>query len=519
MMDDVIDFFSEPLPLSLLVAWFVLGIVFAWFYGWRGSRLRTVYRVLATIAWLLFGPLIFPFWLIQGVIRRVRAGGEPFGQALKSQLANRGPKVEDDAASKAPPDPEDSFVIIDNNGIELPNIANTNPDKANGFLLIRRILRNAVLRTSSDILIHPTNENQYDLRYRINGTLCRVRNLSEAEGKSVVNIVKAVSGMNIAERRRPQDGGFSAQTERGDVSFRVASTGVLNGEKVSIRILDQSASEFNLSDTGLLSHEEKLVRKSLIATSGMILVCGPTGSGKSSTVHAMLRSINSIERNVITIEDPIEYVLPNASQIEINAKADITFANVLRSVLRQDPDVISVGEIRDPETAEIALQAAQTGHLVFATVHAGSNKAALLRLVDLGVEPQLVASAVNLIVSQRLVRRLCDHCKTKATFSEAEQAELRQQSVDPACLFTSKRCKHCHRTGYSSRTGVFDVMAMDREIKQLLISGSLAVSEKGHEVGDTGSPRMTTMQVRATQLALMGIIPWLEVEKLTATID
>tara|TARA_R110002049_G_scaffold72490_7_gene187502 strand:+ start:57304 stop:58857 length:1554 start_codon:yes stop_codon:yes gene_type:complete len=517
MMDELVEQLSQPLTASLVAVWFVLGSVLAWFYGFRGHFQR-VYRVLVTLAWFLIGPLIFPFWMIQGVIRRVRRDGVSMGQAFRSQFANEAP-VRDEPTENVEPDPADSFVILDSQGKVLPKMVDSNPDKANGFILIRKILRSAVMRTASDILVHPTGESQFDLRYRINGTLCSVRKLSEDEGKSVVNIIKAIAGMNIAERRRPQDGGFSAQNETGDVSFRVATTGVLNGEKVSIRILDQSASEFSLSDTGLLGNEEQVVRKALMATSGMILVCGPTGSGKSSTVHAMLRSINCIERNVITIEDPIEYVLPNASQIEINNKAGITFASVLRSVLRQDPDVISVGEIRDPETAEIALQAAQTGHLVFATVHAGSNMAALLRLTDLGIQPQLIASAVNLVVSQRLVRRLCDHCKVRAEYTEAEKNELRQQSVDPDCLFKAKRCKHCHRTGYSSRTGVFDITVMDREIKSLLVNGGLAVSETGHAVGDTGSPRMTTMQVRATQLALMGMIPWEEVQRLTATID
>ena len=516
MMVTTIDLSSEPVRLSLLVVWLGCGMTFAWQYGYRSS-LRPIYKVLATTAWLLIGPLIFPFWLTQGVFRRVRQGGEPFVKALRSQLLNRAtPAAEPDTGRR---DPNDAFIILDAHGRSLPNVPSGNPDKADGFLLVRKVLRNAVVQAASDILIHPTSENQFDVRYRVNGTLYTIRNLSESEGKSVVNIMKAVSGMDIAERRRPQDGGFSAQMKRGDISFRVATTGVLNGEKVSVRILDQSAAEYSLGDTGLSAIEQQTIRKVLGSTSGMILVCGPTGSGKSSTVHAMLRTLNSVERNVITIEDPIEYVLPNASQIEINTKAGITFASVLRSVLRQDPDVISVGEIRDPETADIAIQAAQTGHLVFATVHAGSNMASLMRLVDLGVQPQLIASALNLVISQRLVRRLCDQCKVKAIFTEAERQDLRKQSVDPDCLYAPKGCKLCHRTGFSSRTGVFDVMAMNREVKNLLLHGDIAVSEKGHSVGDTGTPRMTTMQVRATQLALTGMIPWEEVERLKATID
>jgi type II secretory ATPase GspE/PulE/Tfp pilus assembly ATPase PilB-like protein len=279
---------------------------------------------------------------------------------------------------------------------------------------------------------------------------------------------------------------------------------------VSIRVLDQSATAFTLKTVGMADSEQSSVKSALAGHSGMILVCGPTGSGKSSTVHAMLRTIDSVERNVITIEDPIEYVLPNASQIEINTRAGITFASVLRSVLRQDPDVISVGEIRDQETAEIALQAAQTGHLVFATVHSGSNEAALLRLIDLGCDPKLIASAINVVLSQRLVRRLCDHCKSRPKYSEAQRAALWKQQVDPECLFGPAGCEHCQQSGFSSRTGVFDIMPMDQALRARLSSGDLH---------DTTGGRMTRMQVRATQLALTGIIPWEEVLKVSASVE
>ena len=325
--------------------------------------------------------------------------------------------------------------------------------------------------------------------------------------------------MDIAERRRPQDGAFTAKTPRGSVSFRVATAGVLNGEKFSVRVLDQSASQFRLQDVGLNATEQQTINQLIARNSGMILVCGPSGSGKSSTAHAMLRTINSVERNVITIEDPIEYVLPNASQIEINAKAGITFASALRSVLRQDPDVISVGEIRDAETAEIALQAAQTGHLVFATIHSRSNMSALLRLTDLGIRPLLIASALNATISQRLVRRLCEHCKAQQAFNAEERTTLWQQHVDPDVLFGPVGCEHCHGTGFGGRTGVFDVKIVDHDLKTRLTKGDIAVGEDVVAVGASGAGGMTPMQVHATQLALAGIIPWAEVLRLAASIE
>jgi type II secretory ATPase GspE/PulE/Tfp pilus assembly ATPase PilB-like protein len=250
-----------------------------------------------------------------------------------------------------------------------------------------------------------------------------------------------------------------------NASFRVASAGALNGEKLSIRILNQQASTFTLPDMGLTEKQYSMIQNAIKKPSGMILICGPTGSGKTTTMYAMLNEIDRYTRNVITVEDPIEAMLPETSQIEINPKADITFGKALRSILRQDPDVICVGEIRDEETAEIALRAAQTGHLVLATVHCQSNAAALIRLLDLGVSPLLLSSGLNLVISQRLVRRLCEHCKGPAELSKSLIREFQTKHVDHTNMFDAIGCRRCDETGYLGRTVVLDLLSVTDELK------------------------------------------------------
>jgi len=245
----------------------------------------------------------------------------------------------------------------------------------------------------------------------------------------------------------------------------VASAGALHGEKLSIRILNKDAGTFSLDALGLPVKQREILAGHIAKPAGMILICGPTGSGKTTTMYALLNEIDRFTRNVITVEDPIEAVLPQASQIEINPKADITFANALRSVLRQDPDVICVGEIRDEETAEIALRAAQTGHLVLATLHSEDNATALIRLLDLGISPLLLSGGLNLIISQRLLRCLCGDCKAPAHLRDSQIEEFGKKDIDPSSIFEAVGCKHCEQTGYIGRTAVCDLMVVDEALK------------------------------------------------------
>ncbi len=337
-----------PIRLLVLAGWFYVGMFLVQRYASR-SIVPVKYRSLSIVLLLLIGPIYFSVLLVLDVVQRVRHGGASVDQALRASLGLGQPvDVEEPGGLGG------SLVLLDKNGKSLTHLYANSAAIAPMLHLTRDIIDKAVADTASDILIQPTGEAHFNVRYRVDGSLRTVRDLSEDEGKSVINSIKAISGLDIAERRRPQDGVFTARAPHGNISFRVATAGVLNGEKVSIRVLDQAASQFTLENIGLAAGEQQTIINMIARDAGMVLVCGPTGSGKSSTVHAMLRTINRVERNVITIEDPIEYVLPDASQIEINPKAGITFAKALRSVLRQDPDVISVGEIRDAETAEIA---------------------------------------------------------------------------------------------------------------------------------------------------------------------
>ena len=287
--------------------------------------------------------------------------------------------------------------------------------------------------------------------------------------------------MDIAEKRRPQDGAFVAKTTKGVTSFRVASAGALQGEKLSIRVLRQDAGIFTMENVGLSKEQRSTIEDAIAKPTGMVLMCGPTGSGKTTTLYAMLNKIDLFTRNVITVEDPIEYVLSSASQIEVNPKAGITFATTLRSILRQDPDVICIGEIRDEETAGIALRAAQTGHLVLATIHCGTPASSLIRLMDLEVSPMLLSSGLSLIVSQRLLRRLCNYCKAPAKLTENQINQLQKENISCDNIFQAVGCEHCRGTGYKGRMGIFDVLALDDQLKAGIASDTLPVSQLRRE--------------------------------------
>jgi type II secretory ATPase GspE/PulE/Tfp pilus assembly ATPase PilB-like protein len=331
--------------------------------------------------------------------------------------------------------------------------------------LTLHIIDQALQQRASDILIDPKDQTSYVVRLRIDGTLRTLQDMSADHARAVINSIKAVSSMDISERRRPQDGAFTARQGDNSISFRVASAGAMNGEKLSIRALNQNAGRFTLADTGLPERQRALIAEALNKPSGMILVCGPTGSGKTTTLYSMLNQIDRMTHNVITVEDPIEAHLPEASQIEINTKADITFAKALRSILRQDPDVICVGEIRDEETAQIALRAAQTGHLVLATIHCDSNATAMIRLLDLGVSPILMSSGLNLLVSQRLMRTLCDACKKPAHLDAATLHTLQQRCADTKHIFEAGGCLRCGGTGYYGRTALCDVLTITDQLR------------------------------------------------------
>ncbi|MGZ6925248.1 MAG: GspE/PulE family protein, partial [Acidimicrobiia bacterium] len=338
---------------------------------------------------------------------------------------------------------------------------------------VNLVITQAVSDRASDIHVEPT-EHDMRIRYRIDGVLHEVMHAPKNIQAGVISRLKVMADVNIAERRIPQDGRISVKVNGKAVDLRVATLPTVYGEKVVMRILDKGQALLTLDDQGFLPDVQTRYAASYRKPYGTIMVTGPTGSGKSTTLYATLNILNSVDRNIITVEDPVEYRLPGINQIQINAKAGLSFAAALRSILRADPDIVLVGEIRDQETATIAIEAALTGHLVLTTLHTNDAASTPLRLVEMGVEPFLVTSALDCVVAQRLARRLCDRCKepyqpTEAELNEAGWPAEELEAGEWPTLHRAIGCGSCGRTGYRGRFGIHEVLVMSEELERLVI--------------------------------------------------
>jgi len=467
----------NPIKLICLVAWIYICLYCVQYIQFSLLVPRR-YKPAAYIVTLITGPVLLLLLLIVSSIRKsFRTGAgifETLSQQMKEALANTRP------TTLARRRRHSVLKLLNSSGRNIKEIYGHGDRKQKGNRILdltEQIVADALDKKACDILIDPADESTYTVRLRIDGVLRTVKQLRAETCKAVVNSIKAVSSMDISEKRRPQDGAFIAKRDKMTASFRVASAGALSGEKLSIRILNQDAGTFVLAEAGFTKKQCETIKKAVGKPSGMILMCGPTGSGKTTTMYAILNEIDLLTRNVITVEDPIEAVLSNASQIEINPKADITFAKTLRSILKQDPDVICVGEIRDEETAEIALRASQTGHLVLATIHCDSNAAAMIRLMDLGVSPMLLSSGLSLLVSQRLLRKLCEHCKKPAQLTKAMILEIREKRIDHRHMFEAVGCKKCDGTGYLGRIAICNIMTVTDELRVDIDENAALTSE------------------------------------------
>jgi general secretion pathway protein E len=340
--------------------------------------------------------------------------------------------------------------------------------------MVNRVMVQAYRERASDIHIEPY-QTDVKVRYRVDGILHDVLTLPKRIHSSVVSRIKIMASMNIAEKRLPQDGRIGIKLGEHSVDLRISVVPTVNGERVVMRILDKSSVLLGLEELGFypddLMRMERLIRQE----HGIILVTGPTGSGKTTSLYSMLSKINSPDKNILTIEDPIEYQLKGIGQIPVNAKVGLTFASGLRSIVRQDPDVILVGEIRDLETAEIAIQAALTGHLVFSTLHTNDSASAVTRLIDMGIEPFLVTSSVNAIVAQRLVREICPACK-QGYYPEDESLQeiglTKEMLAKEGYLYRGAGCPECLETGYKGRTGIYEILLMSDAIKNTILRSS-----------------------------------------------
>ncbi len=364
---------------------------------------------------------------------------------------------------------ESPLQVVDEGREEDTNLDKAAED-ASIIKFVNQVLRDAVDLRASDIHLEPF-EDELRIRYRIDGALQEVPVPPQIKRfqPAIVSRVKILSHLNIAEKRLPQDGRIKIRSDEIEIDIRVSIIPMLHGEAVVLRLLRQDTSLYGLNDLGMDAREMKIFKEALDLPHGIILVTGPTGSGKTTTLYTALNAINDIITKIITVEDPIEYQMQGVNQIQVNEKSGLTFARGLRSILRHDPDVILIGEIRDHETAEIAVQASLTGHLVFSTLHTNDAPGALTRLVDMGVEPYLVASSLEAVLAQRLVRVLCRHCKVEDTTPTAQVLLETQPLLKGAKLFRAIGCKECRQTGYHGRRAIFEMMPMNYDIRMMIL--------------------------------------------------
>ncbi|MDH4179950.1 MAG: ATPase, T2SS/T4P/T4SS family [Armatimonadota bacterium] len=351
--------------------------------------------------------------------------------------------------------------------------------------LVDSIIQGAITGNASDIHVEP-REHAMRVRYRVDGILYDMMQIPKRLQPAVTSRIKIMAGVNIAERRLPQDGRISVKNNGGEYDLRVSTLLTVFGEKVVMRILDKASVLLQLEDLGFLPDQERLVESLIEKPYGMILSTGPTGSGKTTALYTALNRINSEDRNIVTVEDPVEYQLVGINQSQVHTGAGITFARGLRAILRQDPDIIMVGEIRDLETAEIAIQAALTGHLVFSSLHTNDAASALPRLIDMGVEPFLIASSVIAAIGQRLVRVVCRNCKTtyKPDTKVLDELGVPPEKRKNLVFSRGQGCSTCSNRGYRGRTGVFEILRMNEKIKRLVMEGKSALEIRDAAVAD-----------------------------------
>ena len=345
------------------------------------------------------------------------------------------------------------------------------------------ILKHAIEGKASDIHIEP-QEKDLRVRYRVDGILYSSLILSKKIHPAVVARIKVLTNLKLDEVRLPQDGRFRCKVAGKDIDFRVSTVPAIHGEKVVMRILDKTAGSFSLNELGIFDCQLSILKKAISKANGMLLLTGPTGCGKTSTLYAGLSNLNKMEVNIVTLEDPVEYLLDGINQIQVNPAINFTFASGLRSLVRQDPDIIMVGEIRDKETAELAIHAALTGHLVLSTLHTNSAVGAIPRLVDMGIEPFLLVSGINAVAAQRLVRKICRKCRKEIPMPEKMRSDAKKEleslpdsvlkklgiSLDNMKFYHGEGCAHCGNQGYQGRTSIFEIIPLSTKIQELIIT-------------------------------------------------
>lgn len=406
---------------------------------------------------------------------------------------------------------DDSTDMLDQGFEEVEDLLDSD-DEAPIIRLVNQLLVRAVKQKASDIHIEPF-EKDLVVRYRIDGILYEIMRPPKKAQNSILSRVKIMAELNIAEKRLPQDGRIRIKLAGKDIDIRVSMLPTSHGESCVMRLLDRSKVLQNLDTIGFSEHDLVIIRELIHKSHGIVLVTGPTGSGKTTSLYACLAEINEPDIKIITVEDPVEYQIPGINQVQVNAKIDMTFAAALRSILRQDPDVVMIGEIRDKETAEIAVQASLTGHLVISTLHTNDTATTPTRLIDMGVEPFMVGASLIGVMAQRLVRRVCKACCVPYTLTAAEMLELdlKEADVFGKKVYRAVGCPECLETGYDGRTAIHEVMIITDEVRNLIITNADAVQIKKMAM----KQHMITLREAAAQKMLAGQTTFEEVMMLT----
>lgn len=453
------------------------------------------------------------FYAIEEVKKAVRkkivpmiATTEGVEHAILVLYGNEGAARAIEAMKREAPTEEDNGEEAQFTG----NILNDNINDAPTIRLVNSIIERAILERASDIHIEP-KEKELQVRMRIDGVLRKILTIPKNLQNSVISRLKIMSGMDIAERRVPQDGRFNVKNKKREFDLRVNSLPTVYGEKIVARLLDKRAGYLTPDSIGLMGDNLKKYQRAIHCTSGVILIAGPTGSGKSSTMNTMISQLNTEEVNVVTLEDPVEYNIDGVNQVQINEKTGMDFANGLRAILRQDPDIIAVGEIRDGETAQISMRAAITGHVVLSTIHTNDAVGTIERLEDIGVEPYLIATALRAVISQRLVRRICPKCKKSYEATAEEVRRLGLSTEHKHIFYRGEGCADCFNTGYLGRIGVFEILEITPEIRPLISrqAGRPAIEQ---ELASAHS-EFKTLRENAIQLVEEGITTAEEVQR------
>lgn len=383
-------------------------------------------------------------------------------------------------------------------------------DKSPIVQLVRQMMQQAARQRASDVHIEPM-EKEIRVRFRIDGVLHERFHYEPETASAITARIKIVSGMDISEKRKPQDGRMSMVVDHIEYDIRVSMLPTVYGEKCVMRLAQKKALNKDKKDLGLTPEDERKFNQLLKNPNGIFLVTGPTGSGKSTTLYTVLNELNSEDVNIVTVEDPVEANIAGINQVQVNNKAELTFANALRSILRQDPDIIMIGEIRDGETAEIAVQASITGHLVVSTLHTNSSAGAMSRLIDMGVDSYLLADSIFGVIAQRLVRRLCDNCKQETEASIEEKHLMGLDEQRPFKMYKPCGCEKCGQTGYAGRIGVYEILTVTPRIKGLIHSNASADEIRDAAVAEG----MDTLRVNSLKLVARGITSFQEAMRIT----